>query len=83
MQKLRLAVVADGPPEDRGTNSGVALGVLEALRAHPQVASVVPIDASLHGPSKGAVGPAVRLDLSELQWRVKYSHGRSAVRARG
>ena len=78
---LRIALVADGRPGDRHTNSGVALGMLEALRADPGVASVLPIDASFHGPLKALV--ALRAAKASLKaWRINYSHGRFAIRAR-
>lgn len=78
---LRLALVADGRPDDRHTNSGVALGMLEALRADPGVASVLPIDASFHRSAKALVA-LLSVKPSRTGWRVNYSHGRFAVRMR-
>ena len=77
---LRIALVADGPPSDRQTDSGVAYGLLEALRSHPSISSVVPIDASFRGLWQALVADTVK--FSESRWLVTYSHGRFAIRVR-
>ena len=77
---LRIALVADGPPADRQTDSGLAYGLLEALRAHPSIGSVVPIDASFRGLWQALVADSVK--FSESRWLVAYSQGRFAIRVR-
>lgn len=80
-RKLRIALVADGPPTDHHTNSGVAYGMFEALKAHSAVDTVIPINASFTGLRKILVA-LYAIDLSESAWRVKYSQGWLAVRTR-
>jgi glycosyltransferase involved in cell wall biosynthesis len=81
LRRLRVALVANGPADDLHTSSGVAHGMLEALRGHRLVERVVVIDAGFRGFRKSAV--AVRtFKLPEAGWRVKYSQGRVAVRVR-
>ncbi|HEU5486384.1 MAG TPA: glycosyltransferase family 4 protein, partial [Microlunatus sp.] len=81
LRGLRVALAADGPPTDQRTNSGVARGMLEALRAHPAVESVVPIDAGFRGARKALVALHAIMP-SQAEWRLKYSQGRGAVRMR-
>ena len=80
MRKLRIALVADGPPSDRHTNAGVANGLLEALRSHPSIGSVVPIDASFRGLWEALVVDSAK--FSESRWLVGYSQGRFAIQVR-
>ncbi len=54
--------------------------MLEALRCHPSISSVVPIDASFRGLWDALVADSVK--FSESRWLVNYSHGRFAIRAR-
>ncbi len=77
-RRLRIALVANGPAEDPHTNSGVANGMLQALRTHSSVDQVTIIDAGFRGFWKAAVALGA-FKLPPAGWRVKYSQGRLAV----
>lgn len=73
-RQLRVAIVADGPLEAPTTNSGVALGLVTALRSHPQVSDVLEVN-SLLGPIGKAVARAASFHPRRGEWNRRYLQG--------
>lgn len=81
MNRLQVAIVADGDPRSVRTNSGVAAGLVAALDRRDDVEVVATIDST---PSRATAlllsATSVRLPLSS--WRNQKRKGRAATAAR-
>jgi glycosyltransferase involved in cell wall biosynthesis len=71
---LRVALVADGPPDSPTTNSGVALGLFSALRTDPRVSDVVAVN-SLLGPIGRGLARIASFHPSREEWDRRYFQG--------
>lgn len=81
IEPLRVAVVADGAPSDPSTNSGVARGVLDALRADPRVEVVAEIDSTPPRLSR-LINAALSFRMRRHQWRNTARKGWLSTRLR-
>jgi glycosyltransferase involved in cell wall biosynthesis len=72
---LRLALVADGHPELASTNSGVALGILTALRRRADVRVPVLVDSTPQGPWR-LVNAVATCRPRRTAWRNEFRKGR-------
>jgi glycosyltransferase involved in cell wall biosynthesis len=78
---VRVIIVADGDPADVRTNSGVARGVLEALRARPDVEVVGLVDSRMSRWQR-VVSAVTTIDVDRVRWRNQYRKGRFSMWAR-